>query len=164
MARKSATRALDQPITPEFGGAAPHPRLAQLLVYWNKKRGDSALPSRTDLDPVAFKFLLGHILLIEVQKDPLQFRVRLQGSELSWIGCNLTRKTLDQVPCAELYALAFSYLAETVETQAPAHKVGAELIDDMHRKFEALLLPLASDGVTVDMVLAAVLCRDDRAP
>jgi hypothetical protein len=37
------------------------------------------------------------------------------------------------------------------------------LIGDMPRRFEALLLPLASDGVVIDIVLAAVLCRDERA-
>ena len=43
--------------------------------------------------------------------------------------------------------------------------VGAleQIIDDIPRRFEALILPLAADGVVVNMLLAAVLCRDDRS-
>jgi hypothetical protein len=161
MARKSVSRALAQPAP--SGVEVSDPRLAQLLSYWETARGNRLLPSRTDIDPVALKFLLGHILLLEVGMAPLHFRIRLQGSEMPWIGCDLTGKSLEAIPSRELYALAFGSLAATVEARAPLHKIGEETIADIRRRFEALLLPLGNDGATVNMVLAAVLCRDDRA-
>jgi hypothetical protein len=139
-------------------------RLRQLLAYWEKERGDRSMPARTDIDPVELRFILGHIILLEVMREPLQFRVRLQGTEMQWwMGHDLTGKTLDQLASAELEAVAYECLTNTVETAAPYHTIGDEIIDDMPRRFEALLLPLGNDGVTVNMVLAAVLCRDDRS-
>ncbi len=161
MARKSVSRALTQPAP--SGIEISDPRLTQLLAYWEKARGKRRLPARTDIDPVALKFLLGHIVLVEVGTAPLHFRIRLQGSEMPWIGGDLTGKSLEQIPSRELYALAFAALDATVETRAPQHKIGEEMIADIPRRFEALLLPIGSDGATVNMILAAVLCRDDRA-
>jgi hypothetical protein len=161
MPRNGVNRLLAHPVSPDHLDILD-PRLKQLLAYWNKERGSRPLPSRTNINPIELKFLLGHIILLDVLKEPLQFRVRLQGTELQWMGCDLTGKTLDQLPSAELRAVADEYLVATVETCAPFHKIGDEIIGDMPRRFEALLLPLASDGVTVNMVLAAVLCRDDR--
>lgn len=139
-------------------------RLQALYAYWEKERGDRALPSRTDIDPAALRFVLGHLILLDVLRDPLQFRVRLQGTELEWwIGADLTGKALDQLPSPELRALAYEYATTTVESGAPLHKIGEEIIGDLPRRYEALLLPLAKDGIGVDMVLAAVICRDDPA-
>jgi hypothetical protein len=163
MARKSGNRALAHPVT--------HPpleivdrRLQRLHEYWQKERGERPLPARTDIDPVELRFLLGHLLLLDVLDEPRQFRVRLQGTELErWVGGNLTGKTLDQLPSRQLEAIALECLARTVEAKAPYHKIGEQIIDEMPRRFEALILPLAADGVVVNMLLAAVLCRDDRS-
>jgi hypothetical protein len=163
MARDGGGRAVAHSVSPDLPRIFD-PRLRQLLAYWNKERGERPLPARTDIDPVELKFLLGYIMLLDVLPEPRQFRVRLQGTELQWwLGCDLTGKALDQLPSAELVAVAHDCLASTVETRAPFHKMGDELIGDMPRRFEALLLPLASDGVVIDIVLAAVLCRDERA-
>lgn len=163
MARKGGNRALAHPVT--------HPRLKivdrrlqRLHEYWEKERGKRPLPARTDIDPVELRFLLGHLLLLDVLDEPQQFRVRLQGTELErWMGGDLTGKTLDQLPSRQLEAIALECLARTVEAKAPYHKIGEQIIDDMPRRFEALILPLATDGVIVNMLLAAVLCRDDRS-
>jgi hypothetical protein len=139
-------------------------RLQALFAYWEKERGDRALPSRHDIDPAALRFVLGHLILLDVLRDPIQFRIRLQGTELEWwMGGDLTGQTLDQLRSPGLSALAHQCLTTVIETRVPFHKIGEETIGDLPRHYEALLLPLASDGVSVNMVLAAVLCRDDRA-
>ncbi len=139
-------------------------RLRRLREYWQKERGKRALPARTDIDPVELRYLLGHLILLDVLNEPGEFRVRLQGTELErWMGGNLTGKTLDHLPSPQLAAVAQECLARAVEARAPYHRLGAEIIDDIPRRFEALVLPLAADGIAVNMLLAAVLCRDDRS-
>ena len=163
MARRGGNRARADA---EAGAQSPivDPRLQQLQDYWSKGRGARALPARTDIDPVELRFLLGHLILLDVLDRPRQFRVRLQGTELErWMGGNLTGKTIDQLRSASLAALAAECLTRVVETKRPYHRIGEQLIDDIPRRFEALILPLAADGTTVNMLLAAVLCRDDRA-
>lgn len=163
MARKGGNRALAHPMRRPQLEIADR-RLQQLHEYWEKERGKRALPSRTDIDPVELRFLLGHLILLDVLNEPRQFRVRLQGTELErWIGGNLTGKTLDQLPSRQLEAVAQECLARAVATKAPYHKIGEQMIDDIPRRFEALVLPLAADGVVINMLLAAVLCRDDRS-
>lgn len=137
-------------------------RLRRLHEYWEKERGKRALPARTDINPVELRYLLGHIILLDVLNEPQQFRVRLQGTELErWMGGDLTGKTLDHLPSPQLAAVAQECLAKAIEARGPYHRIGAQIIDDIPRRFEALILPLAADGVAINMLLAAVLCRDD---
>lgn len=162
MASKSGRRAL-APSVPRSQPDIADRRLQALYAYWEKERGDRALPSRTDIDPAALRFLLGHLILVDVLRDPLQFRVRLQGTEVEWwMGGDLTGKALDQLQSPALRALALECLKTAVERAAPFCKLGEETVGDLPRRYEALLLPLANDGASVNMVLAAVLCRDDR--
>lgn len=164
MARKAGNRAVHQP-PEQIGPDIVDPRLRRLHAYWHDERGSRALPSRTDIDPAALRFVLGYLVLVDVCRDPVRFRIRLQGTELGWwIGADLTGKTLESLRAPELRSLAAELLMRAVESGAPLHKVGEEMIGDLPRRYEALLLPLASDGINVNMVLAAVLCRDDRQP
>ncbi len=162
MARKAGQRALVHP--------APHPephladpRLHKLYTYWDRERGARSLPARTDIDPAELRFVLGHLLLLDVLRNPLQFRVRLQGTELEWwIGGSITGQTLENLPSPSLRETAYELLSATVESRAPVHRIGEEIVADLPRRYEALLLPLARDGRNVNMVLVGVLCRDEH--
>ena len=163
MARKGGPEALARSSTrraPPFSD----PRLSALHAYWEKERGDRPLPSRTDIDPAALRFVLGHLVLLDVLREPLRFRIRLQGTELEWwMGGNLTGQEIERLRTPALRALVRKCLTATVESRVPHHRIGEEIVGDLPRRYEALLLPLASDGANVNMVLAAVLCRDDRS-
>lgn len=51
--------------------------------YWNTKRAGRRMPLRHDLDPVIeIPKLLPHIVLMDVQLEPLDFRFRLVGSHV----------------------------------------------------------------------------------
>lgn len=122
------------------------------------------MPARTDIDPAALRFILGHLVLLDVLRGPLQFRIRLQGTELEWwMGGNLTGEDIDRLRTPALRVLARKCLTTTIESRVPFHQIGEEIVGDLPRRYEGLLLPLSSDGVKVNMVLAAVLCREDRA-
>jgi hypothetical protein len=127
--------ALESPAT--AGHTVHDRRLRRLLDYWTNKCAGRTMPARTDVDPVEMRFILGHVMLFEVVRPGPRFRVRLQGSELTWwIGRELTGETLDQAPERDLERLAQERLAHVVAGAAP----------------------LSSDGTEVDMLLASVRC------
>jgi hypothetical protein len=57
-------------------------RLCRLFSYWLAKKGDRRCPSRGDIDPLDFAYVLGHVILFDVIRDPLRFRVRVHGTEM----------------------------------------------------------------------------------
>ena len=40
------------------------------------------MPTRADLDPIDFRYALGYVVLVDVERHPLRFRFRLYGSGL----------------------------------------------------------------------------------
>lgn len=139
-------------------------RLRRLYEYWLDRCGGRAMPARTDIDPIEMRFILGHVMLLDVLPPVPRFRVRLQGSELTWwIGRELTGRTIEPGPGRELETLAQERLAGVVSSRAPFGWIGDHAIDDIPRRYEALILPLSANGSSVDMLLAAVRCGV-RAP
>ncbi|MCC7046755.1 MAG: PAS domain-containing protein [Alphaproteobacteria bacterium] len=56
------------------------PILRKGLAYWQRIAGGRRMPARKDLDPLDIPELLPHIMLKDVQREPLDFRYRLVGS------------------------------------------------------------------------------------
>jgi len=155
--RRRANPAPKDPAKPKI----VDPLLERLFEYWDKQRGFRLMPSRADIDPVEMRFILGHLILIDVQRPALEFRIRLQGTKLAWWASgDFTGRLLDEVPLQELRSLAREYLTTVVETRAPFHSVGDRILDGIPRRFEVLILPLSGSSTAVDMLLGAVRCRD----
>jgi len=134
-------------------------RLIRLYQYWRAQRGARRMPSRADIDPVEMRFILGFVMLIDVSQPGPEFRIRLQGSELSWwIGQELTGMNLADVPSHDLEALARRQFEGVVATAEPLGWIGNDAIDGIRRNYQALILPLSSDGKFVDLLIAAVRC------
>ena len=77
-------------------------RLRRLYEYWLAKKGQRRFPSRRDIDPVDFPYVLGHVILFDVMRDPLRFRVRVHGTEMvAKAGYDLTGKFLDALPITD---------------------------------------------------------------
>ena len=73
-------------------------RLVALQQVWESKCKDGRLPSKADFPPEDVKPWLGHILLLDVSRNPARFRVRLMGGNLvSYAGTDFTGKWLDEV-------------------------------------------------------------------
>lgn len=52
-----------------------------LLAYWEQRRAGRIAPSRADIDPLDVPpSVLPHLLLIDVERDPVDFRYRLAGT------------------------------------------------------------------------------------
>lgn len=144
------------------GEGEPRPedvRLQRLLAYWNERRGDRPMPSRAAIDPLDFAYILGNVVLFGVEREPLRFRIRLQGSTLvQRLGFDMTGRLLDDLDgmpnFRELIAAAATVV---VETGGPIHRRRNMIMDDRLLRYEALLLPLGDAAGTVEHVLIGCL-------
>lgn len=137
------------------------PIFREIFDYWRTKCSGDRLPSRKDIDPTDIGKVLGYIVLIEVlpgTPSP-RFRYRLWGTRVTELyGKDYTGYMLDQViaPASrEKIRDVFEWVIENRTTHFWQVPVPAE-----NRNFVSnrrLLLPLASDGRTVDMLLAVII-------
>jgi len=124
--------------------AALPPKLALLNTWWRKTREakNGALPGRADVDPAALKNLLAHIALVDVLRDPLDWRYRLVGTQLV------------EVMGGARTAIEGSVMLMTrlLETRAPLAFSGTLYwLEKDYVSFTALVLPLSNDGTEIDM-------------
>jgi hypothetical protein len=134
-----------------------HPHLQRLLNYWNERRGGRAMPSRKDLDPLEMKFALGDITLVDVEHDPLRFRVRLEGTNaVNRSRVDMTGRYVDELPMAEYRAQLLDSYSRIVQEKRPDWLLRSIVLDQRSYRYEVLWLPLSEDGETVSMILAYV--------
>ena len=130
--------------------------LRRLYQYWNQKRGDRRFPARRDIDPLDFAYVLGWVTLVDVTYNPVRFRFRLYGSELSHrIGLDLTGTYADQHPNREFGAMLQRSWQEVVDRAEPICVRYERVVENRKRPWEALRMPMSADGATIDMLLAA---------
>jgi len=135
-------------------------RVARVLAYWDSIRpAPDRLPGRQHLEPSDLSEVLRWVWLVDVQREPLRFRYRLVGTgHREVIGADLTGKWIDEV--FPDFTLMRGYPEFVAVTQgevsycrrAPEIRVGKKYVE-----MERLLLPLARDGVSVDMMLGFTL-------
>lgn len=132
-------------------------RLRQLYTYWRSKATGGRLPSRAAISPAEIPPLLPYIFLIDVERDPQRFRFRLIGTQIvQWAGRDVTGLYIDD----PIYGPGGSKLGEEyaevaarglpLYTEQPAQRPERDWVF-----YERLVLPLAQDGRTVDILLCA---------
>ena len=113
------------------------------------------MPGRGDIKPEDFKRLLPTVSLIDVRRDPMDFRLRLAGTGLySVYGREITGRGLDDVYNSAAADYWRVELGKIVEERRPA--VGVHSLSwrgASHMSILWLRLPLATNGVDVDMIL-----------
>jgi hypothetical protein len=130
-----------------------HPRLRNLLTFWETRRGERAMPAREALDPLVLREWLGHLMLIEAVDDG-QFRYRVYGTGLAeYLGRDLTGKTT-AVLRSDVRAVVCQEYATVCRTARPLLVMHTRRIREQPTPLEKLILPFSSDGRTVDRLLA----------
>jgi hypothetical protein len=129
----------------------------EIHAYWLAKRGQRRMPSRWDIDPAEIPRLLRNLMLIDVSHDPIRFRYRLIGTNVvDATGEDRTGKCFDAVDFIAANPIVREHYVTAVTTGEPVHAMepfpvrGTRLTYEVER----MLLPLSSDGVAVDMILA----------
>ena len=152
---------LDLSPAPRELSGITEPSLQRLYEYWLQRRGGRRFPTRADIDPVDFAYLLGNIMLIDVMRNPLRFRTRLHGSEMTRRAqYDLTGKFLDELPIADYRDYVIERCRRLVETCEPVLVQHDRVLDGQHRRYEALWLPFSENGSDVMMLLAALIYKD----
>ena len=127
----------------------------ELYAYWAGLKHGPRLPGRRDIRPEDFKRLLPTVSLIDVLRDPLDFRIRLAGTGLYGVyGREITGRSLEDVYNTAAAEYWRKELSKIIEDRRPA--VGVHSLawrGAAHMSILWLRLPLASNGVDVDMIL-----------
>jgi len=150
-------------LSPAPGGLTgfTEPHLHRLYEYWRRRRGTRRFPARSDIDPLDFSYILGNIMLIEVLRNPLRFRMRVHGSRMTQrAGYDLTGKFLDELPIADYRNYVIERCKGLTEAGEPALVHHDRVLDGRRRRYEALWLPLSENGVDVTMLMAALVYKD----
>jgi len=132
----------------------PSDTLRQMYAYWHSKCRGERLPARKDLDPLDFPWALGLVCLLDVERYPLTFRYRLDGTTIAErYGADLTGRTIDEVK-PEFHAdLLRRHFSEVAESGRPTLYRISLRYGGQARTYMRLTLPLARDGNTVDMIM-----------
>jgi hypothetical protein len=135
------------------------PLLREGYTYWRGKRGDRTFPARRDFDPLMeIPKLARNMMLLDVLRDPLDFRYRLIGDKLrdhmgeNWVGRRWSEIEQQRPPNP-----IWLHHQWVVENLAPRfirpNYVGP------HRQFmfiESAVLPLGRDPDRVEMLMLFV--------
>lgn len=131
--------------------------------YWAAKRGERLMPARADIDPLEIVSILPHVVLIDVLRDarpgwPLDFRYRVMGTTVdAHMSRRFTGVKMSDVPHQQPDSQLFRNFAHVVKTREPQfnrvpyvgpHKDFLSVVD--------LVMPLSTDGETVDMLMSIV--------
>jgi len=145
-----------------IAGKIQSPLIRRLFADWDKRKRGKALPPWDAFDPVDLKYILGNLVLLDVERgDPFKFRYRVFGSNVAaQRGYDLTGKYVDEFPAAERRAFLIEQYTEIAESGLPLHAIRDVRQDGRKFHHEILSLPLASDGQTVDKILVAVVPID----
>lgn len=153
-------------------GAAAQPwradrRLSRLLDIWKQRCGPGGLlPSRPAIDPITLgPELLPCVALVEAVDSATRFRFRLVGSQLATnAGADLTGRYVDEVNPNRGYAV---YISDLYTKAIQARK---SIYSETRYRSAAgrvgltrrLICPLASDGQSIDMFVAAQVFEADN--
>jgi len=135
------------------------PVLQRLHQEWESRRRGRRMPARADFDPVDLKFVLGHLSLIDVQRDPLRFRFRIHASNVAArVGFDLTGKDVDAIADTYYRKLVRAHYIAVVDRRRPVVEFRDRVMtDSVCLHCEVLALPLGDDGEAVDRIMSGMV-------
>jgi hypothetical protein len=128
------------------------------LAYWQTLRRGRRIPSRADLDPTEIPRLLPGVILVDVERQPLDFRYRLVGSDID----SISHRPFRGVRFSEVLHMRrgnaiWAQFVRVADSAAPLwSEIGYVGADPFVSRIRHCLMPLGADGETVDMVFAVV--------
>ena len=127
-------------------------------AYWASRSGEGRLPARRDIDPLDIPHLMPQVILLDIQRDPWDFRFRLIGTNVVFhLSEDWTGRWMSAIPHMAPPSRIFTSCVEVAKTAHPLHSETPYV--GPHRDFvaaEDVILPLAGDGRTADMLLVCV--------
>lgn len=138
-----------------------HPHIRALLRYWEQRCADGKLPSRAMIDPLELRDLMPYVWMLDVHRSPWRFRYRLAGTRfVAALGRDLTNRWYDEArPLAytanrtRLITVARDGVATWRRGPMPLEGENGEPVPFGWQEVENLMLPLARNGVEVDIIM-----------
>ena len=132
-------------------------RLRRLFDYWTQKKGDRRVPSRSDIAPEEIVDVLPWVLIMERVGE--RIRYRLVGDEVrQFYGDKLIGKYLDEIDLDHISAAYVDEYERAARDFVPvARKWIFTKLSGRHLEYERLILPLSTDGQTVNMYLTGAV-------
>jgi hypothetical protein len=143
----------DAPELREFLHKPENAAFLEFYEYWLAKGAGRAMPARADIDPLDIPGLLANVFLIDVVAGhPRRFRFRLVGTRITELEGEMTNRFLDEfVPGAAGTAMARHY-EDTAQGRIYVRRETLHWRRRDYVNYHVLLLPLSSDGRTIDML------------
>lgn len=146
---------------------AKNPVLRDLIRYWLAIHPRSRLPARRDFDPVAVPHALKSLVLVDVERDPFRFKVRLMGtSVVTAFERDFTGRYMDETFPDMTVSPSHTQRVQVAETELPVYRTERPTLTFKlnFAPVEGVHLPFASDGRTVDMILTMTVYMSNAIP
>jgi hypothetical protein len=129
--------------------------LSALYAYWRARCRPGALPGRQDIDPLDIPRLLKSVFLADVVGPERRVRYRLVGTEIvGRFGADFTGRYMDESVAEPLLGLLTRLYWLVSSTKSAAYCESTLRLDGKQGvPICRLMLPLAADGTTVDLIL-----------
>lgn len=134
------------------------PETAAFYRYWDSKRQGRAMPSRADLDPVEMRSWLPGIILVDVLRGPHRMIYRVVGTRsVAMRNADVTGQPVEEGRHGDKLAHVLENYRLVVEEHKLVYDWDGTPNRDAHiLSTEVLMLPLSSDGKTVDRVISFI--------
>lgn len=141
-------------------------RLYDLIDYWSDRRGGRLLPARADINPIDLPKLIGSLMLLDVEQNPLRLRYRLIGTTITtMMDRDSTGRYYDEMYEPDLLEAVYESFRWIIAERRPLRAHGDAFYPDKNCYwYEIVNLPLAADGETVDMMLCGLLFHGTDGP
>ena len=134
--------------------------LSAVLAYWHRLRGERAMPSRREIDPIGLGAkVLPYVVLVDVvrgEHEP-RYRFRLCGTAVAdAAGLDLTGHYVDELnPNPDYARYIIGLYGRLLDVRRPLYSESAYLTParNARRSTRRLMCPLSEDGVAVHHVL-----------
>jgi hypothetical protein len=170
--RDNPRTTLDRPgePAPEWRTPAPlslkHPLIQRIHAYWESKLTGRKMPRREDIVPEELGDLLPWVMLVDVIGDPVRFRLRLTGTGVvREYGKEVTGRYMDEIDLGSQRDTVLDDYRRAVRERRPvASSYDYQKSDRRWITYERILLPLANDGETINMLLCGMVMRGAGVP
>lgn len=128
-------------------------------AYWKSKCNGDRLPARADIDPLDIPSLLPQIILLDIDRDPWDFRYRLIGTNVvEHLAMDRTGSWMSEISHMAPPSTIFTSCVEVASSGKPLLYSDTPYVGphQAHMHADDVILPLASDGATPDMLLVFV--------
>jgi hypothetical protein len=135
----------------------PSTRARRMHQYWLDKKGERAMPARSDIDPSEIKDLLPNVILSRLEYEPFRVLYKLIGTRaVENAGIDYSGRYLDEIDFVSEFGTDWHAIYRAIATdKVPVFGLcQIKFTDGVMKPYVCAMFPLSSDGARVDQVLA----------